>query len=219
MNKVLHTPHGYIRFSLKKTFWLYVMIIPIFFIDFSSIAKVDFLINISLLFLTVGIGHSVGLHRGIIHKSYKTSKVFRKVSLYLFTLTGLGSPLNWLKQHYFRDYWQNRIDCPRYFQYNHSLLTDFYWNLHLTFIPKEINRYKIPKEDLLEFELKSNPAVEGSARYKFKLAIFEDGTPEDLLEFLENVLTTAPQLLYYVKQIALEVHPRECCIERDRLSF
>jgi stearoyl-CoA desaturase (delta-9 desaturase) len=148
MNKALHTPHGHIRFSLKKTFWLYVMIIPIFFIDFSSIAKADFLINILLLFLTVGIGHSVGLHRGIIHKSYKTSKVFRKVSLYLFTLTGLGSPLNWLKQHYFRDYWQNRIDCPRYFQYNHSLLTDFYWNLHLTFIPKEINGYKIPKEDL-----------------------------------------------------------------------
>lgn len=144
----LNTPVGTISFSIKKTIWLYLMIIPIFFIDYSQISWNDVYLNTILLFLTVGIGHSVGLHRGIIHKSYKTSKVFRKISLILFVFTGLGNPLSWLKQHYYRDYWQNRIDCPRYFQYQHSLLTDFWWNLHLKFKPKNIDRYSIPKEDL-----------------------------------------------------------------------
>ena len=148
MNKNLKTPFGKIDFSWRKTFWLYTMIFPILFIDFSSIQWQDLALNILLLFLTVGIGHSVGLHRGIIHKSYKTSKTFRKISLYLFVLTGLGSPLNWLKQHYFRDYWQNRNDCPRYFQYKHSLFTDYYWNLHLTFIPTDLVRYQIPEDDI-----------------------------------------------------------------------
>ncbi len=145
---------GTIRFSLIKTLWLYLMLLSLVFIDFSMITSTDIILNVSLLFLTVGIGHSVGLHRGIIHKSYKTSKVFRIISLYLFVLTGLGNPLNWLKQHYFRDYWQNRKDCPRYFQYKHSLSTDYIWNLHLTFIPKDITLYNIPKKDLNDKTLK-----------------------------------------------------------------
>jgi len=148
MNHQLKTNVGKITFSWKKCIWLYLMTLPTFFIDFSKITIEDIGLNIILLFLTVGIGHSVGLHRGIIHKSYKTSKFFKNLSLYLFVLTGLGSPISWLKQHYYRDYWQNRKDCPKYFQYNHSLSTDYWWNLHLSFEPNNINRYHIPKEDL-----------------------------------------------------------------------
>ena len=148
MNIKLLSKYGKICFDWKKSLWLYLMIIPIIFIDFSMINLFDVILNIALVFLTVGIGHSVGLHRGIIHKSYVTSKSFRNLSLYLFVLTGLGSPLNWIKQHYLRDYWQNRKDCPTYFRYQHSLLTDFWWNLHLTFTPNNIERYNIPKEDL-----------------------------------------------------------------------
>jgi stearoyl-CoA desaturase (delta-9 desaturase) len=60
----------------------------------------------------------------------------------------MGSPLTWLKQHYFRDYWQNRTDCPPYFQYRHSLITDYWWNLHFQFSPNDLERYHIPSEDL-----------------------------------------------------------------------
>ena len=147
MNSKLETPVGKIRFSFKKTFWLYLMLLSILLIDFSEFKIMDLILNMMLLFLTVGIGHSVCLHRGIIHKSYKTTKQFRRIGLCLFVLTGLGSPLSWLKQHYFRDYWQNRTDCPKYFQYNHSLITDFWWNLHLSFKPTNLSRYNIPKKD------------------------------------------------------------------------
>ena len=148
------TEHGIIKFSWKKSIWLYAMTLPIVLIDFSSINKFDIILNICLLVLTVGIGHSVGLHRGIIHKSYKTSKTFRNISLYLFILTGLGSPLSWLRQHYYRDYWQNRKDCPRYFQYKHSLFTDYIWNLHLTYIPVNESRYNIPLKDINDSTIK-----------------------------------------------------------------
>lgn len=146
--KGLNTHIGQIKVSWSKVFWLYTILALTLFIDFSLITLSDIIINILLLFLTVGLGHSVGLHRGLIHKSYKTSNTFQKVSLYLFVLTGLGSPKDWLKQHYYRDYWQNRTDCPRYYQYQHSLFTDFFWNLHLTFIPVNNKRYNIPEKDL-----------------------------------------------------------------------
>ncbi len=144
----LNTTAGTVYFSWKKTLWLYLMLLPIALIDFSAVGWEVTSLTLALTLLTVGIGHSVGLHRGVIHRSYRTSSTFRSISLYLFVLTGLGSPLSWLKQHYYRDYWQNRNDCPRYFQYKHSLGTDYWWNLHLQFSPKSIGQYNIPKKDL-----------------------------------------------------------------------
>ena len=148
MKSRLKTTTGKIRFAPKKVLWMYLLFGSSFFISLKELGATDFVLNGIFLFLTVGIGHSVGLHRGVIHRSYRSSRMFRNVSIYLFVLTGMGSPLNWLKQHYFRDYWQNRKDCPTYFRYQHSLLTDYWWNLHLSFQPQNIKEYQIPKEDL-----------------------------------------------------------------------
>ena len=46
---------------------------------------------------------------------------------------------------------------------------------------------KIPKDDLLEFNLHSTPTDENSAKYKYKVAIFEEGMPEEVLELIQNV--------------------------------
>lgn len=42
----------------------------------------------------------------------------------------MGGPLRWVRLHHVRDYWQNESSCPPYFSYKHSLLTEFWWNLH-----------------------------------------------------------------------------------------
>jgi stearoyl-CoA desaturase (delta-9 desaturase) len=83
------------------------------------------------------VGHSVGLHRGVIHRTYEAHPVTRGALAYLFVLTGLGGPLAWARLHAVRDYWQNRADCPRYFAYQHSLARDFVWNLHMRFVPND----------------------------------------------------------------------------------
>lgn len=148
MENLAHSNIGSIQISFKKILWLYFIILPLFAIDFANVNTNTALWSTILTILTVGIGHSVGLHRGIIHKTYKTSRWFRNLSVYLFVLTGLGSPKSWLKLHYFRDYWQNRTDCPKYFGYKHSLIKDYWWNLHLGFTAKNIDIYNIPNEDL-----------------------------------------------------------------------
>lgn len=137
-----------LSFNWIKTGWMYLFMIPsVIYVWDAANVKLGIL-SFCLTFFIVGIGHSIGLHRGIIHKSYKTTKLFRNVMSYLFVLTGLGSPLAWLKLHYVRDYWQNRDDSPLYFQYHHSLLKDYWWYLHLSYIPQDLNRYEIPSEDL-----------------------------------------------------------------------
>lgn len=147
MKRLLFPEQGTLKFSLKKTVWLYLMIVPSFFIDWTQLSIEIIIVGLGLTFFTICLGHSIGLHRGVIHKSYKTSNLFKNILVYCFVLTGLGGPISWMKLHYYRDYWQNRKSCPKYFAYEHSLFKDFWWNLHLSFTPDDINKYKIPKED------------------------------------------------------------------------
>jgi len=94
--------------------------------------------------VTLCVGHSVGLHRGIIHQTFRMPMAVQRVMVSLFVFTGLGGPLAWIRLHYVRDYWQNKAECPPYFAYRHSLAKDFYWNLHCTFDPKGVERYRVP---------------------------------------------------------------------------
>lgn len=146
--KNLTSKKGKVYFNHFKTLWLYIMVIASTGINFKTLTWHAYLLSALLTLISVGIGHSVGLHRGIIHKSYTPKKWFRNFSIFCAVLTGLGNPINWLKQHYYRDYWQNRKDCPRYFRYQHSLITDYWWNLHLSFKPNNSKIYNIPKADL-----------------------------------------------------------------------
>ena len=146
MNPTLLT--GTIRFSPKKVIWLYMTLIPALIFTWSSLSMNWIVLSILLTFLTACLGHSVGLHRGIIHKSYKASRWLRNILAYLFVQTGLGGPLSWLKLHYIRDYWQNQNTAPAYFLYEHSLVRDYFWNLHLTYVPDDLTPYDIPEEDL-----------------------------------------------------------------------
>ncbi|MCI5055164.1 MAG: acyl-CoA desaturase [Flavobacteriales bacterium] len=137
-----------LAFCWKKSIWLYLFLLPSALFIWSAASLKLGVISFTMTFFIVCIGHSVGLHRGIIHKSYNSKRWFRNLTAYLFVQTGLGSPLAWLKLHYTRDYWQNRKDCPGYFQYHHSLITDYFWNLHLHYQPKSLDPFSIPEEDL-----------------------------------------------------------------------
>ncbi len=148
MKHLVPSSIGKISFSFKKSTWFYLVCTSTLFIDFSSISLPTIILTFVFTLITISLGHSIGLHRGIIHKSYQTSKFTRNLLLYFFVYSGLGSPLNWLKSHYYRDYWQNREDCPKYFAYRHSLIIDYWWYLHLNFTPTSDKVYNIPKSDL-----------------------------------------------------------------------
>src|SRR5262249_4463637 len=69
---------------------------------------------------------------------------------YLFVHTGIGGPLSWIRLHYVRDYYQNAAECPRYFGYTQSTLRDYFWNLHLRFVPRDWALYQVPESDLAD---------------------------------------------------------------------
>lgn len=128
---------GRLRFDPVKALWLWGMALPGALIGIPAMGPRTLALGLPLTFLTLCMGHSVGLHRGIIHGTYECGPLLRGFLVWLFTLTGLGGPLTWARLHAVRDYWQNRSDCPRFFAYAHSPLRDLWWNQHLTFVPAD----------------------------------------------------------------------------------
>jgi len=102
---------------------------------------------LGLTVVTLCAGHSVGLHRGIIHKAYECPRWLRCALAYAFVHTGIGGPVGWIHLHYVRDHYQNAAECPRYFRYDHSLARDYWWNLHLRFVPRDASVYGFPAGD------------------------------------------------------------------------
>ncbi|NBD08204.1 acyl-CoA desaturase [Corallococcus sp. c25j21] len=124
---------GQVRFDAFKSLWLWSMVIPGVVLGPLSVTPATLTASLGMTFLTLCLGHSVGLHRGVIHRTYEAGPVVRGALAYLFVLSGLGGPLSWARLHAVRDHWQNQRDCPPYFAYRHSLARDFVWNLHLRF--------------------------------------------------------------------------------------
>jgi fatty-acid desaturase len=130
-----------------KVVWLYSLIGASALIVRHPPGLVACIVSALALAVTLCAGHSVGLHRGIIHRSYRSSRFLRGALAYLFVHTGIGGPISWIRLHHVRDYYQNVARAPRYFRYEHSALRDFFWNLHLRFVPRDASLYGLPSAD------------------------------------------------------------------------
>lgn len=76
------------------------------------------------------LGHSVGMHRRLIHKSFGCPKWLERVLVYFGVLVGLGGPLTMIRTHDFRDWAQRQPKCHDYFAHRRAPLIDAWWQMH-----------------------------------------------------------------------------------------
>jgi fatty-acid desaturase len=138
---------GRVEVGWWKIVWLYAVLASAALAWWLPPSPGELVVSATLLGVTLCAGHSVGLHRGIIHRTYRCSRFLRGLLVYLFVHTGIGGPVSWIRLHHVRDHYQNAASCPRYFGYTQSLAQDFFWNLHLRFVPKHPERYAVPEAD------------------------------------------------------------------------
>jgi len=82
---------------------------------------------------TVGVlllGHSVGMHRRLIHKSFACPLWLEHIFVYLGTLVGLGGPFAMIRTHDFRDWAQRQPRCHDYFAHRRAWPVDALWQMH-----------------------------------------------------------------------------------------
>lgn len=75
-------------------------------------------------------GHSVGMHRRLIHHSFECPQWLEFALVYAGVLVGLAGPIGMIRTHDLRDWAQRQADCHPYLAHRESMLKDAWWQLH-----------------------------------------------------------------------------------------
>ncbi len=79
---------------------------------------------------TLCFGHSVGLHRLLVHRSFKCPLWLEYCMVYTGVLVGMGGPRSILYMHDIRDWSQRHPDCHAFYIHKSPIWKDWWWNLH-----------------------------------------------------------------------------------------
>lgn len=80
--------------------------------------------------ITICAGHSVGMHRLLIHRSFHTPKTIEYILVYLGTLVGMAGPFGMIYAHDIRDWAQRQRDCHPLHAHRRSFFVDAWWQMH-----------------------------------------------------------------------------------------
>ncbi|MEM9534927.1 MAG: acyl-CoA desaturase [Cyanobacteria bacterium P01_E01_bin.45] len=121
---------GRVKWSPVKSLWLggmYTGAVLAVAIAFSWSGFILFGIT---SILTLCIGHSVGMHRRLIHYSFGCPLWLERLMVYTGTLIGLAGPFSIIAMHEMRDWAQRQPRCHDYFASRRPLLLDWFWILN-----------------------------------------------------------------------------------------
>lgn len=137
-DRVIPTPEtcdktGKIVVDPIKTIWIAAMTIGglvgvVFFASWSA-----FWVFILLSGITLCAGHSVGMHRLLIHRAFQTPLWVEHGLVYLGTLVGMAGPFGMIRAHDMRDWHQRQPTCPPHPSHEASFARDAFWQLCCTF--------------------------------------------------------------------------------------
>ncbi|MFM2247969.1 MAG: hypothetical protein RL071_4044 [Pseudomonadota bacterium] len=124
-----------VAFAPAKALWLHLHLWPVVVLGPAHLSPAAMAAGAALCAICLCLGHSVGLHRALIHQSLVLGPRTQGVLLGLAALTGVGPVLRLMDVHDQRDHWQNQPECPAYYAYQHGVLQDLWWNLHCAHHP------------------------------------------------------------------------------------
>lgn len=125
--------HGLVRWAPLKSIWvssclvIFVLAAPFF----TTPGAVLFFIFFT--YLTLLLGHSVGMHRKLIHRTYECPKWLERFLVYVGVLVGMAGPSGILRIHDIRDWAQREPACHDFFSHRASFLRDAFWQLNCRF--------------------------------------------------------------------------------------
>jgi fatty-acid desaturase len=80
--------------------------------------------------ITLCFGHSVGMHRRLIHGSFECPRWLEHLCVYLGTLVGMAGPIGMIRAHDLRDWAQRQPACHDYLCHRRGFWQDGWWQLH-----------------------------------------------------------------------------------------
>ena len=87
-------------------------------------------VTLTLMLLTLCLGHSVGMHRLLIHRSFEAPLWLDHILVYLGSLGGMACPIGMFRIHEFLDWQQQQPDCHAFAKHSVGFWRDAVWQMH-----------------------------------------------------------------------------------------
>jgi stearoyl-CoA desaturase (delta-9 desaturase) len=89
---------------------------------------------VTIFFILTGasllLGHSVGFHRRLIHRSFDCPPWLERALVWVGTCVGMSGPFWMIRTHDLRDWAQRQPHCHDYLAHRQPMLIDAWWQLH-----------------------------------------------------------------------------------------
>lgn len=121
---------GIVRWKASKSLWIGAMTLIALIAGPLTFAWDTLALFLLTTAPTICLGHSLGMHRRLIHRAYDCPLWLERLFVYLGTLVGMAGPYGMIRQHDIRDWAQRKAHCHPYLAHRSSLLRDGYWQLH-----------------------------------------------------------------------------------------
>lgn len=122
--------HGQVRYSPIKSLWWTGMATGWVVLGTAHFSASAVLVFLGLTAVTLCLGHSLGMHRLLIHGAFETPKWVERMLITLGTLVGLGGPFTMMFNHDLRDWAQRKPACHPFLSHQSGIVRDFWWQLH-----------------------------------------------------------------------------------------
>lgn len=142
---------GQIRGNVTKTIWLFahgiagvtgILMFP----------QVDaLLLFLGLTAATICAGHSVGMHRLLIHRSFRVPRLVEYTLVWLGVLVGMAGPFGMIRAHDMRDWHQRQLQCPPHPSHGAGFWRDAWWQLCCDF------KLSAPPAFIIEDTVRNDP--------------------------------------------------------------
>lgn len=145
-DRMTNPVEGAVKWDPAKSVWYSSHLLvgaagTIFLFDWSNL----FLCG-ALTVVTLCCGHSVGLHRLLIHRSFVSPKWLERILVYLGTLVGMGGPFGVIRLHEIRDWAPRHGRCHPFYTQQSSIWKDWLYNMHCRFELKHPPIFTIESE-------------------------------------------------------------------------
>jgi stearoyl-CoA desaturase (delta-9 desaturase) len=121
---------GRVRWAPAKSLWIGSMTASALVLGPLTFTWGAFALFLATCSITLCAGHSVGMHRRLIHNSFACPLWLEYLCVYLGTLVGMAGPIGMIRLHDMRDWAQRQPACHDYFAHRAGFWRDGWHQLH-----------------------------------------------------------------------------------------
>ena len=121
---------GRIVWEPIKSLWLFAMLALSLVCAPLTLSLSGFAVFLVTSAVTICAGHSVGMHRLLIHHAFVSPLWLERLLIWLGTLVGMAGPFGMMRAHDLRDWHQRQDQCPDHPSHRAGFWRDAWWQLH-----------------------------------------------------------------------------------------